>query len=184
MATTIQVLDRPWDHPDSIMLRQAQRSELAVRYNKPDSEYGPKPTKDDISAFIVAYVDAKPVACGALRALRIVADNDNMNVIDDDPQIQIQSESRPSPPSLPAEGEVKRMFVVPEFRGKRLGIASVILEALHERARSRGWRKLVCETGKLQPDAIRFYMREGYRPIENFGHYIGSELSVCFEREI
>lgn len=76
------------------------------------------------------------------------------------------------------------MFVLPELRGKKLGIASIILEALHERARSRGWRKLVCETGKLQPDAIRFYMREGYSPIGNYGHYVGSELSVCFEREI
>ncbi|EQL35245.1 IAA acetyltransferase, variant [Blastomyces dermatitidis ER-3] len=118
------------------MLRHAQRSELAVRYNTPDSEYGPKPTKDDITTFIVAYIDAKPVGCGALRALSNVDDNNNTTVIGDGPQIQTQSQSQPPPPLLPAEAEVKCMFVVPEFRGKRLGIASVILEALHERAQS------------------------------------------------
>ncbi|OJD14150.1 hypothetical protein AJ78_05477 [Emergomyces pasteurianus Ep9510] len=187
MATTIHVLDRDWDHPDSIMLRQAQRSELAVRYNTPDSEYGPKPSKEDITAFVVAYIGVKPVACGALRSLDKLAiyRNDDADI---NQQTQIEApQSQPfitATPPLPAEGEVKRMFVLPELRGKKLGIASIILEALHERGRNRGWRKLVCETGKLQPDAVRFYMREGYKPIENYGHYVGSELSVCFEREI
>ena len=38
------------------------------------------------------------------------------------------------------------------------------------------------ETGVLQPDAIRFYSREGYTRIENFGYYADSADSVCFEK--
>jgi hypothetical protein len=40
------------------------------------------------------------------------------------------------------------------------------------------------ETGSAQPEAIRFYRREGYRQIPLFGNYVGSEISVCFERVI
>ena len=43
-------------------------------------------------------------------------------------------------------------------------------------------RRLVLETGDQQPDAIRFYEREGFTRIPNFGHYVDSELSLCYER--
>ncbi|KAK2789889.1 hypothetical protein FQN52_005852 [Onygenales sp. PD_12] len=162
----IHISDRGWDHPDGIMLRQAQRSEIAARYNSNDTsdpEAGPAPTKADIIVFLVAYMDGCPVACGALRDLNI------------DPHTG-------SPPA--GDGEVKRMFVLPQFRGRKFGIASAVLRALEERARSRGWSKLVLETGTLLTDAIRFYTREGYTPIQNYGHYANSEISLCFERKL
>jgi hypothetical protein len=43
---------------------------------------------------------------------------------------------------------------------------------------------LKLETGTEQPDAMAFYERHGYRRIPNFGHYAGSELSVCYERAL
>ena len=79
-------------------------------------------------------------------------------------------------------GEVKRMFVVPAQRGT--GISTAILARLELTARDRGWRRLVLETGDLQPDAIRFYEREGYTRIPNFGYYADSPLSVCFEKRL
>jgi GNAT superfamily N-acetyltransferase len=78
--------------------------------------------------------------------------------------------------------EVKRMYVVPASRGS--GVAAGLLRALEERARERGWTTLRLETGPGQPDAIRFYEREGYRPIPLFGVYVGSDLSVCYERTL
>jgi hypothetical protein len=39
-------------------------------------------------------------------------------------------------------------------------------------------------TGTLQPDAIAFYERHGYRRIENYGPYVGEPLSVCYERPL
>jgi putative acetyltransferase len=78
--------------------------------------------------------------------------------------------------------EIKRMYVVPERRGS--GVAAGVLRALESAAAERGWHTLRLETGTEQPDAQRFYRREGYREIPLFGNYTGSALSVCFEREL
>jgi putative acetyltransferase len=80
----------------------------------------------------------------------------------------------------PASAEIKRMYVIPASRGS--GVAAGLLRALEIRARERGWTTLRLETGPGQPDAIRFYEREGYRRIPLFGAYVGSGLSVCYER--
>ena len=63
-------------------------------------------------------------------------------------------------------------------------IAGAVLAALEEEAARRGWTLLKLETGTEQPDAMAFYERHGYRRIPNFGHYAGSELSVCYQREL
>ncbi|MEO3745732.1 GNAT family N-acetyltransferase [Plantactinospora sp. B5E13] len=78
--------------------------------------------------------------------------------------------------------EIKRMYVVPTARGT--GIAVAILRALEERARRRGVESLLLETGTAQPDAMRFYEREGYRRIDNFGPYRDEPLSVCYARQL
>jgi GNAT superfamily N-acetyltransferase len=78
------------------------------------------------------------------------------------------------------EAEVKRMFVVPEARGT--GVSTAILQALEGFGRERGWRRLLLETGIEQPDAVRFYTREGYTGIPGFGHYADSPSSLCFEK--
>ena len=78
------------------------------------------------------------------------------------------------------EGEVKRMFVSPSNRGS--GVSTAILARLEEFGRERGWHRLVLETGDQQPDAIRFYTREGYTRIPNFGYYADSPISQCFEK--
>lgn len=78
--------------------------------------------------------------------------------------------------------EVKRMFVRGPHRGT--GVSTAILARLEQDARSRGYDRLVLETGDRQPDAIRFYEREGYTRIPNFGYYADSELSVCFEKRL
>ena len=68
-------------------------------------------------------------------------------------------------------GEIKRMYVAPAFRGT--GVATAVLAALESQARERSWTALRLETGNAQPDAVRFYTREGYTPIPRFGHYAG-----------
>jgi GNAT superfamily N-acetyltransferase len=78
--------------------------------------------------------------------------------------------------------EVKRMYVEPASRGS--GVAAALLRSLEERAFARGWTTLRLETGPAQPDAIRFYEREGYRPIPLYGVYAGSDLSLCYERAL
>ncbi|MDQ0736277.1 GNAT family N-acetyltransferase [Arthrobacter agilis] len=78
--------------------------------------------------------------------------------------------------------EIKRMFVLPALRGQ--GIATAILRRIEEEARALGCRELLLETGTEQPDAMRFYEREGYRRIPNFGSYAGGVHSVCFARTL
>lgn len=80
------------------------------------------------------------------------------------------------------EGEIKRMYVAPEARGT--GVSTAILSTLERYARRLGWHRLVLETGDAQPDAIRFYEREGYTLIPNFGYYANSALSLCFAKAL
>ncbi len=78
--------------------------------------------------------------------------------------------------------EIKRMHVAPQARGT--GVATVVLRALEDAAVARGWTHLVLETGTEQPEAIRFYEREGYTRIPLFGPYVGSTVSVCLRRDL
>ena len=80
----------------------------------------------------------------------------------------------------PASAEIKRMYVEPAARGT--GVATGVLRALENAAARRGWTTLRLETGTAQPEAIRFYEREGYRAIPLYGPYVGSDLSACYER--
>ncbi|MGW0520049.1 GNAT family N-acetyltransferase [Crossiella sp. NPDC003009] len=82
----------------------------------------------------------------------------------------------------PDSAEIKRMYVTPRARGT--GVAVVVLRALENEARRRSLRTLLLETGTAQPDAMRFYEREGYHAVANFGPYVGSELSRCYRREL
>ena len=77
-------------------------------------------------------------------------------------------------------GEIKRMYVRPDRRGT--GVSKAILHALETRASEHGWSRLALETGNLLPEAQRFYEREGYVRIPNFGHYAHSPYAVCYER--
>ena len=56
-------------------------------------------------------------------------------------------------------GEVKRMYVRPQFRGR--GFAKLMLNHLADHARSQWVRILRLETGIHQHAAIRLYEREG-----------------------
>lgn len=77
--------------------------------------------------------------------------------------------------------EVKRMFVIPEYRGK--GYASAILSELEKWAAELGFKSLILETGKGQTEAIGLY-EKSYERIANYGPYAGVENSVCFRKNL
>jgi GNAT superfamily N-acetyltransferase len=81
-----------------------------------------------------------------------------------------------------SHGEIKRMYVRPDSRGS--GVSTAIIQTLESYALANGWHRLVLETGDRQPDAVRFYSREGYTRIPNFGHYAGLEASLCFGKHL
>ncbi|MBP6576306.1 MAG: GNAT family N-acetyltransferase [Chryseobacterium sp.] len=78
--------------------------------------------------------------------------------------------------------EVKRMFTLPEKRGK--GLASKILTELETWTKELGYEKTFLETGKRQTEAIALYNKCGYKVIPNYGQYIGIDNSICFEKKL
>lgn len=78
--------------------------------------------------------------------------------------------------------EIKRMYVLPEHRGK--GIAKAILNELERWAVEENYRQCILETGFMQVDAIGLYQKLGYTITENFGQYVGIENSVCMKKVI
>ncbi|MGH2998986.1 MAG: GNAT family N-acetyltransferase, partial [Gaiellaceae bacterium] len=79
-------------------------------------------------------------------------------------------------------GELKRMYVVPEHRGRGLG-RRVLLE-LESEARRVGYRSLVLETGDRQPGALGLYVSAGYERIPCYPPYDSRALSLCFEKRL
>jgi len=63
-------------------------------------------------------------------------------------------------------GEIKRMYVVPEARGR--GVGAALLAALEELARDLGYAVVRLDTGAKQPRAQRMYLRAGYVPVPDF----------------
>lgn len=76
--------------------------------------------------------------------------------------------------------EIKRMYVAPS--GRRRGIARRLLAELERTALGFGYHVLRLETGIYQDEAMGFYQSCGYQRIPAFGHYIGSAISVCYEK--
>jgi len=79
-------------------------------------------------------------------------------------------------------GEVKRMFVRPQFRGKGLGKA--ILNRLAAHARANRIDILRLETGIYQVEAIGLYDVWGFQRRGPFGEYKDDPNTVYFEKPI
>lgn len=107
---------------------------------------------DELEHVIVFYARSKPIGCGAIKPF------DTKTV------------------------EVKRMYVLPEARGK--GVATQILNSLERWAFELNYEKCILETGKRQPEAIALYLKNEYTIIPNYGQYAGIANSMCFEKNI
>lgn len=137
---------------DFIELVKKLDAYLAIVDGKDHSFYAQFNKIDALNYVIVAYDDNKPVGCGAIKEY------------------------------APGTMELKRMFTLPEYRGR--GIAAQVLAGLEIWAVELSCNKCILETGKRQDDAIAFYKKNGYSAIPNFGQYAGIENSVCFQKEI
>jgi GNAT superfamily N-acetyltransferase len=133
-------------------LLAALDAELDARYADEGIDppvHDPRDYESPRGVLLVARLGGEPVGCGALR-----------------------------PGPAEGVGEVKRMYVAPAVRGRR--VAERLLAELLEAARRLGYRRLVLETGTEQPEALRLYQRLGWTPVPAFGHYRDSPLSRCY----
>jgi len=78
--------------------------------------------------------------------------------------------------------ELKRMYVVPEARGRGLGRR--LLVDLEAEARRLGYRGVVLETGTRNHEALGLYASFGYVEIPCYGVYAAQATSRCFERAL
>ncbi|HEU0185127.1 MAG TPA: GNAT family N-acetyltransferase [Blastocatellia bacterium] len=78
--------------------------------------------------------------------------------------------------------EIKRMFVLPEFRGLKLGRR--ILDEIENLARASGLELARLETGIYQPEALHLYKNAGYQPRGPFGDYAEDPLSIFMEKKL
>lgn len=152
--TRFEMVPVAWDDPDAVRLRAALLAEVDARYGFPDNDPGMTLTKDDIAIFLVAR-DPRSGAAVGCGGLRVLSST---------------------------EAEIKRMYVSPTARGS--GVAAALLRAIESHARELGIARIMLETTVVQPEAIRFYQREGYEQIENFDPYVGRDDSLCFAKEL
>ncbi len=80
--------------------------------------------------------------------------------------------------SIGSAGEIKRLYVRPEYRGR--GIASLLLQALEQFAISRGISWLYLDTKDDLHPAIAFYKRHEYM---RCGRYNGNPQATIFMRK-
>jgi GNAT superfamily N-acetyltransferase len=160
-ATEVTLTLVGWDDADATLLRDTQQAEMRELYQDDDE---PVPLRDtaSITAMVVLHADGVPVACGALRRLEAGSWGDG----------------EPGP----GTGELKRMFVRREWRGR--GLSRVVLRELERHARDQGLHRVVLETGNLQSAAIALYERSGYARIPAYGGYVHSLLSLCYAKDL
>jgi GNAT superfamily N-acetyltransferase len=130
------------DDGDGAALAQAMRDEIAEIYEglALDGPDMPKAGAQELSApggtFLVGYSDGAAICCGGVKRLP------------------------------DGSCEIKKMYVVPDARGK--GVARALLYALEDAARGLGYTVVRLDTGPRQPGAQHLYESEGYVQIENF----------------
>jgi putative acetyltransferase len=136
-------------------LIRALNAEMTARYPEDGATFF-RLDADEVAegwgAFLIAYLGPRPVACGAVRR------------IDE------------------GVGEIKRMYVSSDVRGR--GIGRAVLAALEAEARGLGLRRLLLETGIRQAEALALYRRAGFSLIPPFGEYVHSPLSACMAKDL
>jgi GNAT superfamily N-acetyltransferase len=174
-VSDLEIRQTRFGAPAARTLVAAAQADLAARYGESDQslieaiEFDPPE-----GAFLVAYLGGQPVACGGWRTLSHFAAEGSGGT---------GTEAQILEGQIPDDvAELKRMYAVPTVRGT--GVAAALLAALEDSARSHGMRRIVLETGGLQPEAISFYRKNGYQEIANYGYYKAEPDCLSFGRDL
>jgi putative acetyltransferase len=89
---------------------------------------------------------------------------------------------RPADEAGVAWAEVKRMYVAPAARGRRIG--RLLLDRLLEHAKERGVNLLRLETGDKQNEALSLYRSAGFVNRGPFADYPENQSSIFMEMRI
>jgi drug/metabolite transporter (DMT)-like permease/GNAT superfamily N-acetyltransferase len=155
MATATELDVRPLatSDPTAAALLNSYAEEMEERFA------GREPCRVDTVAteyvepagtFLVVYDDGEAVACGGIRALP------------------------------DGSAELKRMYVVPDARGR--GIGAQLLERLEDEARRLGYSRLRLDTGAQLTEAQALYRAAGYAEIDDYNG--NTAASHWFEKQL
>ncbi|HTT27962.1 MAG TPA: GNAT family N-acetyltransferase [Solirubrobacteraceae bacterium] len=152
MMPGAEVRAEPLDSPVARKLIAELNAELSRDYPPAQRFHSlaAEEVAEGAGAFLVVWLDGAPTGCGAVRMLS------------------------------PDVAELKRMYVVPDARGR--GLSRAILSALEDRAAALGATRVVLETGDKALAALALYESAGYVHIPCFGAYAASPTSICFEK--
>jgi GNAT superfamily N-acetyltransferase len=140
------------ENPDFQNLVSLLDEDLRIRDGDEHAFYARFNTISSIRNAVVCYVDDKAIGCGAFKKF------------DDE------------------KAEIKRMFVLPEYRGHGIGLN--ILKELELWAASLHYTTCILETGKKQREAISLYQKAGYTMMPNYGQYQHIENSICLMKPL
>ena len=140
------------NNPDFMSMVHALDEDLYQRNGDVQKQYEQYNQIDKIKHAMVVYVNGEPVGCGCFKPF----DKDSV--------------------------EMKRMFILPEMRGRQLG--ACLLQELEMWAAEEGFTRAVLETGVRQVEAQRLYEVAGYTRTENYGQYVGMKDSICFQKKL
>lgn len=126
--------------PPASQLLGAMVAELHTMYGAVDGRIGVPLHVDELAPpggrYLVGRVGSEVVAGGGLRTLS------------------------------PGTGEIKRMYVVPAWRGR--GVARYLLAALESEAAAMGLGRVRLDTGPKQAGARHLYLSAGYVEIDDY----------------
>ena len=144
--------ERP-DQPDVVALIEALDAHATALY-PPESNHllDVAALCDDAVTFLVVRAGDEAIGCGAL--LR----------------------------DARGWGEIKRMYLRPDRRGR--GIGARVLAELEAIARASGLPLLRLETGIHNTEALALYRRAGFTDRAAFGDYAPDPLSVFMEKRV
>jgi len=148
------------DDPRAVTLQGVLDADLDERYRDADAKDSPE-------------VAAKRAEALAVHAEQVVA---TLLAIDaDDTPLGHVILRR-----LGDEWELKRLVVVPA--GRRRGIGSALTAEVVDLARRAGARRVILQSGRMQPESLRVYAAAGFTPIPVYEPYLETmPRSLCFE---
>jgi len=154
-SDTVEITQRPYDHPDAVRLVRALYDEQVARYGFADpvdadpAEYAPPH-----GLFLIIYSANVPSACGGYR---------------------------PYDPGT-STVEVKKMYTIPDLRGEGLG--RLVLFALQQHAGRHGAAGAILETGAHSHAALSLFRQAGYQPTGRYARGRDAAINRAFFKDL
>ncbi len=115
-------------------------------------DFVPYNISESITKVLIVSVDGVPVACAGIK------------------------------PYSDIEVEIKRVWVDPEYRGRR--IAEDMMKKIEGRAKTIGFKRAILQTRPQMEAAVSLYLKLGYKLIDNYPPYDRLDGAICFAKDL